>query len=246
MWGRMIRWVVAWVFLIQNRTPAFSAVGAGGLGWIGSVTWEEKWFCCGKLKQEGIYRIGGGGIWRGKIRSIPRGNYWAAASWQISSFLSNEPRFFHEDFEPSGGHPTFHNRGRFPQVSPMVQLMVALRRLGTEAGSGSAVMSVAQLFGIWEETLLLYIHRVVVAGFGLFEDCPGSLDSTISPFKFKPFSDHRGIQYVNHRKKAYGLQATIICDVLGRIVHFSLIYPAPVYDARCWRATRICRNPGKP
>jgi len=59
--------------------------------------------------------------------------------------------------------PIFHNRGRFPQISPMVQLMVALRRLGTETGSGSAVISVAQLFGIGEGTVLLYTHRVVVA-----------------------------------------------------------------------------------
>lgn len=36
----------------------------------------------------------------------------------------------------------------------MVQLLVVLRRLGCEASSGSAVVSVAQLFGIGESTVV--------------------------------------------------------------------------------------------
>ena len=87
--------------------------------------------------------------------------------------------------------------------------------------------------------------RLRSMGLELFEDCVGFLDGTIFSCKLKPFCDNWGIQYVNHWKKAYSLQATIISDDLGRIVHFSSIYPTSVHDERCRHATRIWHNSGK-
>ncbi|KAF8417706.1 hypothetical protein EV426DRAFT_510705, partial [Tirmania nivea] len=48
------------------------------------------------------------------------------------------------------------------------QLLIALRRLGCEAASGSGVVSVAQLFGIGEGTVVLYTRRVICALIGLW------------------------------------------------------------------------------
>lgn len=81
-------------------------------------------------------------------------------------------------------------------------------------------------------------------GFCLFEDCVGFLDGTMFAFKWKPYPDERLVTYFNHRKKAYGLQAPLICDNLGRILHFSLLFPDSAHDACCWRATQIARHPG--
>lgn len=154
----------------------------------------------------------------------------------------------------------------------MIQLLVALRRYGSEGAVGAAVVSVSQLFGIGEGTVVHYTKRVNVAlnslwqdvtkwhtaedkfrmkqrlrdaGFELFEDCIGVVDGTMFPFKWKPFPDDRAVQYWNYRKKSYGLQATIVCDDMGRIIHFSSVYPGSVHDARCWRATKLISQPGR-
>lgn len=171
-------------------------------------------------------------------------------------------------------HEIFKNRSKFQQIDPMVQLLVTLRRLGCEASSGAALISVSQLFGIGEGTVVLYTKRVVTAlmslwvetvkwhnfgdkaamksrlrnsdrGIDLWQDCVGVLDGTYFPFKFKPYPDERAIQYFNHHKKFYGLQATVICNDRGKVIYFSSIYPASVHDARCFKATNVYRNPGK-
>lgn len=47
-------------------------------------------------------------------------------------------------------HQIFKNNGEYFQISPIIQLMVALRRYGCKGSSAAATMSVAQLFGVGE------------------------------------------------------------------------------------------------
>lgn len=80
--------------------------------------------------------------------------------------------------------------------------------------------------------------RIQASRFAMWEDVVGIVDGTNFNFKFKPYKDHRSVQYFNHRKKAYGLQATVICNDRGEIIYFHSQFPSSVHDARAFRATR--------
>lgn len=152
----------------------------------------------------------------------------------------------------------------------MTQLLVSLRRLGCEASSGAGVVSAAQLFGIGEGTVVLYTRRCCTALFSLwrdvvkwptvgerarikvrlqetehdlFEDCVGIVDGTFLEFRWKPMDKVTSVQYWSYRKKAYGLQATVICDDQKRITHFTALFPGAVHDARAFKATRLWNHP---
>ena len=155
----------------------------------------------------------------------------------------------------------------------MVQLLVGLQRLGCEASSGAAVVSLSH--GIGEGTVVLYTNRVITAlmslwlgmvswhtatekaamklrlnnsdsaGHKLWQDCVRTLNGTYFALKFKPYPDERSVQYFNHCKKFYRLEAIVICNDRGKIIYFSSVYLASVHDARYFKATNIYCNPGK-
>ncbi|KAF8433153.1 hypothetical protein BGX38DRAFT_1290467 [Terfezia claveryi] len=58
-------------------------------------------------------------------------------------------------------YKVFINMSNYQQISPMIQLLIALRRLGSDGGT--AVMSVSQLFSKAEGTVVLYTKRVMIA-----------------------------------------------------------------------------------
>lgn len=216
---------------------------------------------------------------RGGDVLIPKSTYWrnevlAKLPYdKFRHFFCMNPDSFMRVLDWIQGHPVFKNNSRYPQVDPMVQLLVALRRLGSEASSAAGVLSVAQLFGIRDGTVVLYTNRVILAlmeywgkmvrwhtpeeklamrrrlqanpRHNLFKHCVGVIDGTYFAFKFKPYPDERSVQFFNYRKKFYGLQATVICDDLGRILQFSSVFPALVHDARCFRVTRLAQHPGE-
>ena len=47
-------------------------------------------------------------------------------------------------------------------------------------------------------------------GWQLWQDCVGVIDGTFLPFAKRPFPQDQAVYYWNHRKKKYGLQATIV------------------------------------
>ena len=67
-------------------------------------------------------------------------------------------------------HTVFRNNSRKKQANPMLQLFVALRRLGGEGSTGSAVLSTSHLFGIGEGTVVLYTNRVCLALQSLYNE----------------------------------------------------------------------------
>lgn len=72
--------------------------------------------------------------------------------------------------------------------------------------------------------------RGIRKGWNLLKDCVGILDGSYFRLKLKPYPDGRAVPYLNHSQKIYGLQATMICNDLGRIIHFTSLYPASVHD----------------
>ena len=147
---------------------------------------------------------------------------------------------------------------------------MCLRRLGCEASSGASVVSASQLFSIGEGTVVLYTRRCCTALFSLWkdevrwpttqerleskarlqdsahsfwEDCVGIVDGTFLTFRWRPFTKEVSVQYFNQRKKAYGIQATVMCDDQRRIIHFTALYPGAVHDARAFKSTRLWNNP---
>ncbi|RPB21763.1 hypothetical protein L211DRAFT_755297, partial [Terfezia boudieri ATCC MYA-4762] len=164
-------------------------------------------------------------------------------------------------------HAVFHNNSKKKQADPMLQLFVALRRMGSEGSVGAAVMSTSQLFGIGEGTVCLYTNRVCVAlqslfsevvvwqtpeekdamrsrlhnaGFSIFSECIGIVDGTLIPFKWRPYpKENMAIQYRNYRKSRYGLQATVVCDDMARILFFHSTFPGSSHDARCFSPIKL-------
>lgn len=147
---------------------------------------------------------------------------------------------------------------------------MCLRRLGCEASSGASIVSASQLFSIGEGTVILYTRRCCAALFSLWkeevrwptsqerleskarlkdsshslwEDCVGIVDGTFLTFRWRPLAKDTSVQYFNHRKKAYGLQATVICDDQRRIIHFTALYPGAVHDARAFKSTCLWNHP---
>ncbi|KAF8428795.1 hypothetical protein EV426DRAFT_528251, partial [Tirmania nivea] len=69
-------------------------------------------------------------------------------------------------------------------------------------------------------------------GWGLFRDCVGIVDGMLIPFKGRPFSAERSVDYWNFRKAKYGLYFTVICDDRRKILICHGQYSGAVHDAR--------------
>lgn len=131
-------------------------------------------------------------------------------------------------------------------------------------------MSASQLFAIGEGTVVLYTQRCCTAiyslwkeeirwptiqerlkakeriknsAYSLWENCIGIVDGTFLRFRWRPLTKDISLQYFNHRKKAYGLHATVICDDQRRIIHFTSLFPGAVHDARAFKHTQLWNNP---
>lgn len=82
------------------------------------------------------------------------------------------------------------------------------------------------------------------SGFPVFRDCVGMIDGSLLAFRWRPFpTEERAMQYWNHRKSKYGLQATLVCNDKGRILYFSSSYPGYSHDAKCLSLTDIAQEP---
>ena len=111
------------------------------------------------------------------------------------------------------------------------------------------------LMDIWVETVrwhttdekkkmkLRMINDKYSHGWELWEDCIGIVDGTFIPFARRPFPQDRAIYYWSHRKKKYGLQATIICDDTRRILVFHSRFPGGCHDSRAFKSLELTNYP---
>ncbi|AAW45247.1 hypothetical protein CNH01500 [Cryptococcus deneoformans JEC21] len=155
-------------------------------------------------------------------------------------------------------HPVFVSHGPRKQANPLLQLTVALYRLG-HCGCAASTFEIGEQFGVSEGTSAIWTTRVIKAILSLernnvywpdenerkaidrhFEEeedipdgCVGIIDGFHVPFAYKP-ARHDAVDFFSYKGR-YGFNILGICDHLKRIRYFQYGYPASAHDARIFK-----------
>ena len=165
------------------------------------------------------------------------------------------------------GHESFQrvnsdSRGAAPKPAAH-QLLVLLRYFGTE-GNASSSLAMGTFFGISAGAVDACRHAALEAILSLepgtyiwpdkeerkqiarrikekyfFPNCVGLIDGTLLPLASRPLV--HGENYLC-RKKFYAIVMLVVCDDLGRILHFHVGWPGSVHDNRVWRTCSLFKK----
>ena len=155
------------------------------------------------------------------------------------------------------GNPVFSQS----QVPLPIQLAVALYQFGT-FGNSASVGHVATKFGVSEGTVFNAMARITIALLSLKQNWiqwPSAEERKIISSRMAQYSlpkcivdgsdavlcsapiDDKEVYW--SRKKRYGIQFQVVCDLEKQIRHFFCGYPASVHDAKVYSACLLYKNP---
>lgn len=157
-------------------------------------------------------------------------------------------------------HPVFHNHGRKPQKDVIIQLKVALSRLGHD-GSASSFASIASRLDVATGSVVRYTTRCIIALSSLRSrfvkwpngdekraiksrfleayhfDTIGAIDGTMIDLWKAPELD--GDAW-STRKHSFSMGATAVCDDNSVFIFFSTAYLGRTHDAAAFRNSDLC------
>jgi hypothetical protein len=154
----------------------------------------------------------------------------------------------------------FHNESRCQQRSPGLQLYVFLQAMGHD-GNGLTNVSISGMHAFGEGTVSVYVERVSTAIRALrhrfirwpnatarkvmaarfyrtygFYAC-GILDGTFFYFNQAPSVDPHN--FFTRKKKAYGLNTQLICDLDWNIIGYVLGWPGCTPDTQAYETSQF-------
>lgn len=162
-------------------------------------------------------------------------------------------------------HPIFISTSRNPQPPVIIQLALALERLGSN-GNGCAVRRMGRDYKRSMGTIVDCTRRVIesiidtskdyvqwpneerrkeisrVMGLEGFPGCVGFVDGTNIPLYQRPGID--GETFFD-RKKRYSINCQVVCDCDRRITAFYSGWPGSCHDYKCFSMMALCKEPNE-
>jgi len=163
-------------------------------------------------------------------------------------------------------NPIFHNESSCKQRSPGLQLYVFLQAMGHD-GNGLTNVSISGMHAFGEGTVSVYVERVSTAIRALrhrfvrwpsaaarkvmaarfyktygFYAC-GILDGTFFYFNQAPSVDPHN--FFTRKKKAYGLNTQLICDLDWKIIGYVLGWPGCTPDTQAYETSQFFLEQGR-